>query len=150
MEREGRQCGSFWTIYGSVLLWPQTYPLLLKEFHVRHLLWNITAHLAQISPEDPYLMSSAHADLVHTNELLILTDHHTVFTCFWLWGLWCGQLFSAYRPPARGSVPPPVLTPCSAQESALCQAQKAAETKKKYFIYIYVAHLVQMNQMLHK
>jgi len=68
-------------------------------------------------------------------------------TCFWLWGLWCDSLSSAYQPPARGSGPPRGPTPHNAQESALCPAQTAEEMNHEQTLYI--ARFVQMNEMRH-
>lgn len=70
-----------------------------------------------------------------------------MFTCFWLWGLWCGQLSSAYQPPAQDSEAPRGLIQYSAQESALCQAQKAVGNTTRQG-NTYAAHLVAMNGSL--
>lgn len=135
------QAGSavFWAIYGDVLLWPQAYPSHLERISCMTSTGKYQCSPAKIalSPKDPYLTSRGLSNPVVANKKLpVQADHDAVFTCFWLWGLWCDQPSSAYRPPAQGSEPPRGLTPHNAQESALCQAQKAEETQHKETLYV--------------
>ncbi len=132
MQRAGRTCGP--DIYGDVFQWPQTYPSHLQRISCMTSAGKYQCSPAKTAllPKSPHLTIKGQSSPVLSNKTLLAYTHHDgVFTCFWLWGLWCDQLSSAYQPPAQGSEPPRGLTRRNAQGSALCQAQKAEETAQR-------------------